>query len=455
MTIIPLSFSTRLIVLTFLLSGALAAASLGSLGKTAAAAPPPERAAALYRFLDALASEPNLDAEAKLHHAWTGYILAERAAERGKVLAFAATIPDSRARMLIGSFREFTDLRQAYADANRTHGARLPLAPAPVGTDPKKRRSPREMFGINSFDAPFSEDRWEDPHGFAGRWTVGDTTLDVAAYPCGNFVGRFTPAPGAPRRTLIGFPAGKTLRLIGPGVRGELEGGTLNLVQGDSPRTLRRTPVGRSTFAARPAGARVLLDATTGLRNFRPSSGDAAWKVHPDGVIEIDPEKGSLFSREKFGDLRAYLEFRHAYNSESLGPRRGNSGLYVFNTYEIQLVDSFGEAASETSAGSVYHIAPPRVQASAPPLEWQSLEIDFRAPRFDAGGRKIASARLTAWHNGVKIHDDLEVPNPTAGSAASGRAMKDPEPPQPLMLQNHGNRVQFRNIWVLPLPIKS
>jgi hypothetical protein len=203
----------------------------------------------------------------------------------------------------------------------------------------------------------------------------------------------------------------------------------------------------------RPADAVVLLDETTGLRHFRQANGSAArWLERPGGVIEIDPNAGSIFSRQEFGDARIYLEFRHALNRESLGARRGNSGIYVMNTYEVQLVDSFGEEPGEVSEGAVYHIAAPAAYAVAAPLEWQSMEIEFRAPRFDAAGNKTANARLTAWQNGIQIHDDIEVPNPTAASAANGRKLKDKRPPQPLMLQNHGNRAQFRNIWVAPLP---
>ncbi len=162
--------------------------------------------------------------------------------------------------------------------------------------------------------------------------------------------------------------------------------------------------------------------------------------------------RGSLFTREAFTEVRVYLEFRHAYNSEGLGPRRGNSGLYLQNAYELQLVDSFGLPPDETSAGSLYHLPVPRVNAAAAPLEWQSLEVDFRAAHFDASGRKIAHARLTAWLNDTLIHDNIEVPHPTAASLASARLLKDPTTPQPLMLQSHGNILQFRNMWVLASP---
>ncbi len=432
--------------------GPLGGQSVSPLAESAAAAHAVARPAAFAAFVDALAADATLSPDDRLHHAWTGYLLATTDAERGRVLAFAATLPDVRARMLIGSFREFPALRSAYAAADHAHTALLAPPPAPAGTDPKKRRAPRDLFGSNAFDAPFTADRWDDPHGVVGRWQDAAGCIDLVAYPAGNFLGSTSTGK------LIGFRADDTLRLVGPAhtatVRLRADTLTLTVPGAAAPRTLRRTTVGRTHFERRPSGARVLLDATTGLRHFRHSAAtsDAAWKLLPDGVTEIDPARGSLFTRETFTDVRVYVEFRHAYNSEGLGPRRGNSGLYLQNAYELQLVDSFGLPPDETSAGSLYHLAVPRVSAAAPPLEWQSLEVDFCAARFDTRGRKTTSARLSAWLNGTLLHDNIAVPHPTAASLASARLLKDPTAPQPLMLQSHGNVLQFRNIWVLTPP---
>ncbi len=421
--------------------------------KAAGESSPAARAKARGELISALRS-PELSIDARLHHAWTTVLLAETDAERRAILKTAAAIPDARARMLVAAFRDYPSLRKDYAAADKAL-AQL-LAPGAATTDAKgKRIPPREIFGPNPFDTPSLTDRWADD-GISGRWASADAgvTVEIIAYPENNYKARLL-RRGAEPLPLTGFAQpGGALLLRGPSASGELRAGKFTLSLGNAaPLALDRAPLGKVFPGKRPADAVVLLDATTGLRHFRQANGsDARWLELPGGVIEIDPAAGSVFSRREFGDARIYLEFRHALNPESLGARRGNSGIYVMNTYELQLVDSFGEEPDEVSEGAVYHIASPAAYAVGAPLEWQSMEIEFHAPRFDAAGNKTASARMTVWLNGIKIHNDIEVPNPTAASAATGRKLKDRRPPQPLMLQNHGNRVQFRNIWVAPLP---
>jgi len=453
--------SSRLLFLVSLVAGlpytpvhagptpAIIAQSL--VAQTAAAATDADRARHFAGLLAGLENSKDRPLDEKLHDAWAAYLLAGNDTERTRLLAFAATVPDARARMLIGSFREFPALRKSHAEADRLNSELL-LQGLPEPAAPGKRQSPRELFGLNPFDAPHTGDGWTDPHGFVGRWTTQGVSLDLIAYPADNFLAVLNTGSAEPKICLLGIRSGRTLYLLGRGTSGQLEDDQLTLNVNGKVYRLQRIAVGVTSFDRRPSGARVLLDASTGLRNFRHANGEAAaWKFLPGGVMEIDPAKGSVFTRDAWGDLHGYLEFRHAYNSEGLGPRRGNSGIYLFNSYEVQLIDSFGLPPEETSEGSVYHLAIPRVTASAPPLEWQSIEFLFRAPRFDAGGAKIENARLTLWLNGVKIHDDVELPHTTGGSPAGGREMIDPQPPQPFMLQNHGGILQFRNIWVLPV----
>jgi hypothetical protein len=429
---------------------------------------PAARAKTRAEFFAALRS-PTLSTDARLHHAWTAVLLAETDDERRAILKIAAAIPDARARMLVAAFRDYPTLRKEYAAADKAL-AQL-LAPGAATTDAKgKRIPPRDIFGPNPFDTPALFDQW-DYDGFSGRFAHGGDVIEIIPYPQNNYKARVLYRDGK-SQPLVGFkrPDG-SLQLFGQDVRGE----SLPILDASSkpkstdlrtrgllfgfwrssppPPLFSYAPLSKVFPEKRPANATVLLDETTGLRHFRQSNGaDARWLERPGGVIEIDPSAGSIFSRREFGDARIYLEFRHALNRESLGARRGNSGVYLMNTYEVQLVDSFGEEPGEVSEGALYHIATPAARAHAAPLEWQSLELDFRAPRFDPAGAKTENARLTAWLNGIKIHDDIEVPNPTAASAANGRKLKDRQPPQPLMLQNHGNRVQFRNIWVAPVP---
>jgi len=125
------------------------------------------------------------------------------------------------------------------------------------------------------------------------------------------------------------------------------------------------------------------------------------------------------------------------------GQGRGNSGVYIQGRYECQVLDSFGLEGEENECGGIYSIAKPAVNMCFPPLAWQTYDIDFTAAKFDEQGKKTKNARVTIKHNGVNIYDDMELPHGTPGWHEEG-----PEP-DALFLQNHGNPVAFRNIWVV------
>jgi hypothetical protein len=148
-------------------------------------------------------------------------------------------------------------------------------------------------------------------------------------------------------------------------------------------------------------------------------------------------------SKRTFGDHFLHIEFRTPFMPASRGQARGNSGVYVQGRYEVQVLDSFGLEGKDNECGGIYRLAAPRVNMCFPPLAWQTYDIDFVAARYDAAGKKVANARITVKHNGVTIHDNLELPSATPGYK--------PEGPEKLglFLQNHGNPVVFRNIWVI------
>ena len=149
-------------------------------------------------------------------------------------------------------------------------------------------------------------------------------------------------------------------------------------------------------------------------------------------------------SKESLGSGRYHLEFRTPYMPEARGQGRGNSGVYLQNRYEVQVLDSFGLEGKDNEAGGLYKVSRPKVNMALPPLQWQTYDIDFEAAKYDDEGKKIENARITVTHNGVVIQDDVELPSQTGGgdkeSPESGR----------LSLQQHGNPVVFRNIWFVP-----
>ena len=198
--------------------------------------------------------------------------------------------------------------------------------------------------------------------------------------------------------------------------------------------------------AEAPEGAAVLFDGT-GMDAWRFGRADGpTWTLTPDGAMEVRRGAGSAVSRRSFGDQRLHLEFRTPFEPRARGQERGNSGVYVQGLYEIQVLDSYGLEGADNECGGIYRVARPLVNMCAPPLQWQTYDITFHAARYDADGKKLSNARITVLHNGVPIHQDLVLPAPTAGGIGTedGR-------PAPLMLQNHGDLVQYRNVWVADL----
>ena len=140
-------------------------------------------------------------------------------------------------------------------------------------------------------------------------------------------------------------------------------------------------------------------------------------------------------------DFVLHLEFMTPYMPEDRGQGRANSGVYLHDCYELQVLDSFGLEGHDNECGGLYSIRIPNVNMCLPPLVWQTYDIDFTAPKFDAEGKKTASAQATIRHNGVVIHENVEL------SFTPGRLEEGPGP-RALHLQEHGNKVQYRNIWV-------
>ena len=192
-----------------------------------------------------------------------------------------------------------------------------------------------------------------------------------------------------------------------------------------------------------PEGAVVLFDGSSlDQWQSRDASKPATWKLLPEGVME-PAKSGDVVSKEKFGDHILHLEFRLPYMPRDFGQARANSGVYLQTRYETQVLDSYGLEGLDNECGGFYQICRPLVNMCAPPLQWQSYDITFHAAKLGADGKKTANARVTVIHNGVVIHDNFELPHVTPGGLNNTEGE-----PAGLLLQDHGNPVQYRNIWV-------
>ncbi|MFT5123778.1 MAG: hypothetical protein ACI9TH_004181 [Kiritimatiellia bacterium] len=183
-----------------------------------------------------------------------------------------------------------------------------------------------------------------------------------------------------------------------------------------------------------PEGAIVLFDGT----------GPGGFK---GGKLDGDLLCEGTETKDTFKDFHLHIEFRLPFkpNVKPGSQDRGNSGVYIFNNYECQVLDSFGIKPEYNYCGSLYRFKPADVNMSYPPLAWQSYDILFTAPRFE-GDKKVTNARITNRHNGVVIQDDVELPKGTG--AGGGRPEKAEAQ---ILLQGHGNPVRYRNIWLKPL----
>ncbi len=232
---------------------------------------------------------------------------------------------------------------------------------------------------------------------------------------------------------------------------------TVKTADGNVLGELRKTERKSETEgAAPPEGAIVLFDGKT----------VDAWTgatLTPEGFLSTLGAPTAV-TKQKFQDFTLHLEFRTPYMPTATGQARGNSGVYLQNRYECQVLDSFGLEGLDNECGGFYQLKSPDVNMCFPPLAWQTYDIEFTAARWgeapekDAEGKeilgddgkpklkyqKIKNATVTVKHNGVVIHDNFELPKFTPGGEPG-----ESDQPGALMLQNHGNPVHYRNIWIV------
>ena len=234
-------------------------------------------------------------------------------------------------------------------------------------------------------------------------------------------------------------PNGEALAPLGPAGQGYILGWEVSgpyLLRGKHGGELLDIP-----FAPEAQPAAAIWKPVSGSIPTEPFR----WKLLDNGEMEVLRKGGSMVTKRRFQDFKLHVEFRTPFMPTARGQARGNSGVYLQGRYEVQVLDSYGLEGKDNECGGVYKISAPRVNMCAPPLQWQTYDVTFKAPRFDKAGKRTADALLTVLHNGVEIHKDLKIPKPTGGGRSKLHT------PGPILLQDHGNPVRYRNIWIQEL----
>jgi hypothetical protein len=191
-----------------------------------------------------------------------------------------------------------------------------------------------------------------------------------------------------------------------------------------------------------PAGAVVLFDGKD-LSGWvaRDGKSPAKWPVN-DGIVTVGT--GDIMTEKRFGDFELHLEFNVPYMPSARGQGRGNSGVYLGGVYELQVLDSYGLKLKDDDCGAIYKQIVPAVNACKPPLQWQTYDVTFHKPIGD-DGKVVKKARVTVIHNGIRTIDNAEISR-TAGGVRVPAGQDGP-----ILLQDHGNPVEYRNIWIKAL----
>lgn len=199
---------------------------------------------------------------------------------------------------------------------------------------------------------------------------------------------------------------------------------------------------------APPSDAIILFDGKD-LNEWTNGKGAAAEWIVEDGAMTVKPRTGEIRTRQKFGDFQLHIEWRTPSEVKGEGQGRGNSGIFMMEKYELQVLDSYvSKTYSNGQAGSIYKQSVPLVNACKGPGEWQTYDVIFMAPVFTEKGTIKTPARITVLHNGVLIQNNYELKGPTEFNRIP---MYEAHGKGSLTLQDHGNPVSYRNIWVREL----
>jgi hypothetical protein len=278
-------------------------------------------------------------------------------------------------------------------------------------------------------------------------WGVANLGLQVVALGDGKFEAVLLhgglPGAGWDRTTrtqLAGQRDDDILTLKGESLLVQICSQCATVMDSVSRRTATLSKIHRISFTqdlAPPPNAVVLFDGTS-------TDAFEGGKINDEGLLEVGP-----ILKTTVRDFRLHLEFRIPYMPYARGQARANSGVYIQQRYEVQILDSFGLAGVANECGGLYRQQRPEVNMCLPPLSWQTYDIYFTAARFDKAGKKHTPARITVLHNGGLIHTVYDI------KAKTGAGKPETAESRPILLQNHGNPVNFRNIWLIHGPPKS
>ncbi|OUW15411.1 MAG: hypothetical protein CBD18_09015 [Opitutales bacterium TMED158] len=223
--------------------------------------------------------------------------------------------------------------------------------------------------------------------------------------------------------------------------------------------SLKRVSLGSPTLGQKPPKGSIVLFDGSSMDEWEHDDGRACtWTLLENGAMEINPRKenqgadpkigGDIRTKRKFRAVRYHMEFRYPVEPGKSGQGRGNSGLF-FHGYEAQILNSYGLTGLWNELGALYKLSPPQVNMARPPMEWQTYDIVF-TPAVYEGGKLQENPKMTVRLNGVVVQKNVELRHQTAHRQAD-RAEMPPKTPQSISLQDHSNRIQFRNIWVKEL----
>ncbi len=197
-----------------------------------------------------------------------------------------------------------------------------------------------------------------------------------------------------------------------------------------------------------PPGALVLFNGKDVTQWVNRNNGERAGWIVQDGYMEVKPGNGDIITIPEFTDYQLHVEFWLPLMANAQGQARANSGVYNQGRIEVQVLDSYGQPPRDNEAGGIYQVAVPIRNGSKKPEHWQAYDIAYRAPRFDADKKQTEQGRITVFHNGLLIHNNVGF---DARITTSGLP-SDVSRPGPILLQDHGNKVRYRNIWIVPTP---